>query len=83
MFPHDPQLATCPSCGGEMPARELRLHVCDWGRWLDHQVHLRRAELHRFEHELGVYLESPNGRFDLWYAERERARGHGANRPIT
>jgi hypothetical protein len=74
MFPHDPQLATCPGCGGEVPARELKHHVCDWGRWLDHQVHLRRDELQRFEHELGAYLDSPSGQFDLWYAERERRR---------
>jgi hypothetical protein len=61
----------------------LRLHVCDWGRWLDHQVYLRRDELHRFEHELGAYLESPSGRFELWYAARDRARGSCANPPIT
>jgi hypothetical protein len=29
--------------------------------------------LHRFEQELGAYLASPSGRFDLWYAERTRA----------
>lgn len=51
-----------------------RLSLCDWWRWLDHQVHLRRDELHRFEHELGAYLDSASGRFDLWYAERERIR---------
>jgi hypothetical protein len=73
MFPNEPPLTTCPGCGGGVPSRELRLHVCEWGRWLDHQVHLRRDELHRFEQELGAYLASPSGRFDLWYAERTRA----------
>jgi hypothetical protein len=74
MFPHDPQLATCPGCGGEVPTRELRLHVCDWNQWLDHQVDLRSNELERFERELGAHLESAKGRFELWYAERQRLR---------
>jgi hypothetical protein len=52
----------------------LRSHVCDPWRWLDHQVDLRSDELARFEHELGEYLGTPRGRFDLWYAERERRR---------
>jgi hypothetical protein len=37
-------------------------------------VHLRRDELGRFERELDTYLDSPRGRFELWYAERERMR---------
>jgi hypothetical protein len=73
MFPQ-PKLGTCPGCGAERPAQLLRNHVCDWWRWLDHQVDLRRDELDRFERELGDYLTSSSGRFDLWYAERERAQ---------
>jgi len=71
-FSRDSQLAVCPGCGDEMILQALRFHVCDWWRWLDHQVQLRRDELRRFEQELGVYLETPKGRFDLWYAARER-----------
>lgn len=66
------RIATCPGCGTGVPARVLNVHVCEWGSWLDHQVSLRRGELDRFERELGAYLDSPGGRFDLWYAERER-----------
>ena len=72
-FPQ-PNLATCPGCGAEQRAQLLRSHVCDWWRWLDHQVDLRRDELDRFERELGAYLTSTRGRFDVWYAERERVR---------
>ena len=72
---------TCPGCAVELPARELRLHVCDWWRWLDHQVELRRDELQSFERQLGAYLESSNGRFDLWYAERERMARPGLVTP--
>ena len=74
MFPRDPQLARCPGCGTEVPSRALSVHVCDWWRWLDHQVDLRSEELDRFEGELTKYLDSPKGRFDLWYAERQRLR---------
>ena len=64
----------CQGCGDELSARALRSHVCDWWRWLDHQVDLRSDELARFETELGDYLGSARGRFELWYAERERLR---------
>jgi hypothetical protein len=70
----DPHLARCPGCDAEVPSRVLGVHVCDWSRWLDHQVDLRSDELQRFERELGAYLDSPRGRFDLWCAERERSR---------
>jgi hypothetical protein len=62
----------CQGCGAELSARALRSHVCDWWRWLDHQVAVRQDELQRFELELGDYLGTPRGRFELWYAERER-----------
>ena len=74
MFPRDPQIAQCPGCGVDVPARALSVHVCDWWRWLDHQVDLRRGELERFEGELGDYLGSSRGQFDLWYAARQRMR---------
>jgi hypothetical protein len=67
-----PRMSTCPGCGEDVPARALNVHVCEWALWLDHQVALRRGELDRFEGELGAYLDSPGGQFDLWYAERER-----------
>lgn len=70
----EPERTPCPGCGDELPRRMLRSHVCDPWRWLDHQVDLRSDELARFEHELGEYLGTPRGRFDLWYAERERRR---------
>jgi hypothetical protein len=69
----DLERRSCHGCGDELPARALRLHVCDWWRWLDHQVDLRSDELERFETELGDYLGSVRGRFELWYAERDRS----------
>ena len=74
MVSKDPQITSCSGCGDELPAAMLRLHVCDWWRWLDHQVDLHRDELDRFERDVGAYLTSTRGQFDLWYAER--GRGH-------
>lgn len=74
-FSGQPDLRVCPGCGVEQPVQLLRTHVCDPWRWIDHQVDLRREELERFERELGAYLGSARGRFELWYAERERAQG--------
>ena len=68
-----PEQSVCPGCGAEASPKLLRTHVCDWWRWLDYQVQLRRDELDAFEDELGAYLTSAQGRFDLWCAERERA----------
>jgi hypothetical protein len=72
VYPRDPQITLFPGCGDRLPVRTLSHRVCDWWRRLDHQVHVRRDELGRFERELGTYLDSPRGRFDLWYAERDR-----------
>jgi hypothetical protein len=72
MTEREPDPATCPSCGSEVPSRRRVVHACDWWSWLDHQVELRREELDRFERELGSYLRTPSGHFELWYAERER-----------
>jgi hypothetical protein len=36
-----------------------------------------RDEIERFEADLGLHLASPYGRFELWYAERQRRLGLG------
>ena len=72
MSDREADLTTCRSCGSELPARRPAVHACDWWRWLDHQVAQRKDELDSFERELGSYLETPDGRFDLWCAERDR-----------
>jgi len=48
--------------------------VCDSGRRLEYQVFQERAAITRFDDELGAYLVSPHGQFELWYAERTRTR---------
>jgi hypothetical protein len=62
----------CLECGAPVPVSELRAHVCNRERWLEYQVLSRREELRRFDEELGEYLATPKGRFELWYAARDR-----------
>ncbi len=64
----------CDECGASLAHDEREGHTCERERWLDYQVTQRRAELDGFELELGYFLESPQGRFELWCAERERTR---------
>jgi hypothetical protein len=84
-FPGTPQHLPCPECGASVPQAAFGGHVCDWEQWLDHQVTARREELERIEADLGAYLASPKGRFELWYAERDRARAQcpAARRPSS
>ena len=72
MSERDPKLTPCRSCGAALPVGRRAPHACDWWHWLDHQVELRRGDLDRFERELGAYLRTPKGRFELWDAERMR-----------
>jgi hypothetical protein len=65
----------CLECGAEVAESELAGHVCNRERWLDYQVQAQRAELGRLEEEVGAYLATPRGRFELWYAARERGGG--------
>jgi hypothetical protein len=62
----------CPDCGASVDGRAAGQHVCERERWLDYQLFQRRDEIQRFDGELGAYLCSARGRFELWYAERTR-----------
>ena len=64
----------CDECGASVPVGGRGEHVCSEPRRLDYQLFQLRAELAAFEDQFAAYLESPQGRFELWYAERERGR---------
>ena len=77
MFPSipDPPAMPCPECGASVAKAERDEHVCDHERWLTYQMFQLRNELEQFEGEVRSYLDSPEGRFELWCAERQRLRG--------
>jgi hypothetical protein len=52
-------------------------HVCEREQWISYQVGKAARELRNLDDELSRYLETPHGRFDLWYARRRRTEHVG------
>jgi hypothetical protein len=69
-----PAFMPCPDCGASVASVDWDEHVCDRERWLDYQLFLQRSDVERFEGDLAAYFDSPEGRFQLWDAERRRPR---------
>src|SRR6266852_3081117 len=73
---------TCPECGEAVSSSRPERHECEDERWLIFQMAHSRDLLRRLEPAIRAYLDSPSGRFEAWYAERERlGRGGGPPRP--
>jgi hypothetical protein len=70
-FPQ-PRYMPCSDCGASVSREEKDKHVCERARLLDFQMFQLRDELAALDAELGAYFDSPQGRFELWFAERER-----------
>ena len=47
-------------------------HECDEERWTTFQLFQLRDEVAELEGQLTKYLDSPQGRFELWDAARRR-----------
>jgi hypothetical protein len=73
-FPQ-PRYMPCAECGVAVERAGRDEHVCDRARLLDYQMFQLRGEVADLETELGAYFDSPRGRFELWFAERERLSG--------
>jgi hypothetical protein len=69
----DSRYMPCPECGASLGSEDPAEHSCDPTRRVEFQMFRMRAELARLEDEVAEYLRSPEGRFELWYAERHRA----------
>ncbi|MFL5963525.1 MAG: hypothetical protein ACJ757_11615 [Gaiellaceae bacterium] len=64
-----PTFTACSECGEALHRDELDGHRCSEQR--QSELAVRRA-LTTFEGELAAWLETPEGRFSVWLAERER-----------
>ena len=71
-FMSHPSFMPCADCGASVKRGELSEHECDALRKLDHQLLQLRPEIAHFDDALTAYLDSPAGRFNVWYAERRR-----------
>jgi hypothetical protein len=65
----------CAECGASVRACEHELHTCEPERRLEYRLFQLRLEVASFDDGLARYLDSPQGRFAQWLAERERADG--------
>ena len=62
----------CPECGASVAVAAEAEHVCDPERRVDYELFQLRAETAALDAEIEDYLSSPKGRFEQWYAERDR-----------
>jgi hypothetical protein len=62
----------CDDCGASVAAAEREAHVCDPERRLDYLMFQLRDEVGGLDDALRRYLESPQGKFAAWLAERSR-----------
>ncbi|MDH4101933.1 MAG: hypothetical protein OEW52_00845 [Thermoleophilia bacterium] len=67
----------CAECGASLAMDERADHVCDPERRLEYRLLQLRDEVDGFEDGLCGYLDSPQGRFAQWLAERDRHRPKG------
>jgi hypothetical protein len=71
-FLPQPTYMPCDECGASLREDGRGEHVCSDQRRLEYQLCQLGSEVEAFDDQLAAYLESPRGRFELWYAERER-----------
>ncbi|MDX6438863.1 MAG: hypothetical protein QOF45_1446 [Gaiellaceae bacterium] len=62
----------CPECGESVALEVQAPHTCDEERWANYQLFQLRDEVAELDDQLASYLDSPHGRFELWYAARRR-----------
>jgi hypothetical protein len=62
----------CAECGASVAVAEREAHACDAQRLLEYRLFQLRDEVAGLEDGLRGYLDSPQGRFAQWLAERER-----------
>lgn len=76
MFGSLPQPAhmPCPECGASVPREAEAKHTCDRAQRASYELFQVRVESDRFDNELTSWLDTPRGRFAMYYAERERRR---------
>jgi hypothetical protein len=64
----------CCGCGVALAQTDMFEHVCDEDQRVRFQLFLLEEGIASLERDVSAYLSSTAGRFELWYAERERLR---------
>ena len=71
VFPTPPHMP-CADCGAAIERCDKEAHVCDPERLVDYRMFQLRDEVAGVEDEVSAYFDSPEGRFELWRAQRQR-----------
>ena len=70
-----PRFLPCPDCGAAVESAELDEHECDEERWVEYQFRRLRREIDCFERDVALWLRTPQGRFETFWAAYDRMRG--------
>jgi len=62
----------CAECGASVEASASEEHACEPERVLQYRMFQLGSRVEDLERGFSDYLESPEGRFAQWLAERER-----------
>ena len=64
----------CSECGASVLVSDQHGHSCDPERRLEFRLFQLQGEVAALDEGLRAYLDTPQGRFAQWLAERERKR---------
>ncbi len=70
-----PSHTPCDRCGASIERAEPEAHVCDRERRIDYRLFQLRDLIGSFDVDLAVWLETPEGRFESFYASYRRLTG--------
>jgi hypothetical protein len=62
----------CPSCGASVARDSVGEHLCDEEQRSRYERFQARVEVDRFDAELTTWLDTPAGRFEVFYAAHRR-----------
>lgn len=68
----EPRFMPCAECGASVARAAGEQHRCDEARRLEYELMQHRSGLQAFEDDFTRYLQTPQGRFAAWDAERRR-----------
>jgi hypothetical protein len=67
-----PRHMPCEHCGASVERAAAPAHECDDERRLEFRVFALRDEIESFDATWASWLQTPHGRFELFYAEHIR-----------
>ena len=70
----DHEYLACDACGSFLSRLDRETHACDSARRARFEAFQARQELAGFDRQLAAFLQSPPGRFAVYYADRDRRR---------